>query len=747
MMIPSRFRFTICVLVFVGLLAPRIATAQKVLLPLPRLLSTMPMGGQVGTEFELTITGEHIDAPEELVFSHPGIRAVPLVDANGAPIANKYLVSIATDCPTGLYETRVMGRLGLSSARIFSVGTLKELVQTAPNTTLATAMQIPVDSVCNATMTARAVDHFIFDAVQGRRYLVNCAARGIDSKLDAVLIVADEQGRDLVVERRGGMIDFIAPADGRFVIKVHELTFKGGARLSLQELSAEDSKPTFAATRNVSAYSWPPVGLPDTATTVEIEPNNDSEASQKIELPCDIAGSFATAADVDTYEFMAKKGDVWWVEVASERLGLPTDPSILVQHVRVEDGQEVLTDVVEMNDIPSPVKVSSNGYAYDGPPFNGGSPDILSKLEIKEDGLHRLQILDLFGGTRVDPRNVYRLIIRKAQPDFALAAWGLHMELRNGDRSAFSKPMALRGGSTVALEVVVFRRDGFDGAIDLEMTNLPDGVTASGLRIPPGATRGIVLVTADQDAPRGYSFVNFLGTSQIDGETVSRPVQMAAMAWPVTDAWGEIPSPRLVGNVAVSVGGSEFAQLTIKPQSPEPIEAVVGAKLSIPLVLQQRGEFSGSIVQMKTFGAGFESVPRFDLPLTSPSAEATLDLAALKTQPGEYTIAFYGSAVAKYSYDPDGVARAGRAHDLAVEAAKMAASELERLTAAADENANAEANVAFENAKKQKADADAKVTAAAAQLKAATDRAVPQDTVDILVSQPITIRVIPAEPK
>lgn len=754
MTIPARFRFSISALVFMGLLVPRIATAQKVLLPLPRLLSTMPMGGQVGTEFEVTITGEHVDDPEELVFSHPGIRSVPVVDVNGLPIANKYLVSVAADCPIGLYETRVMSRLGLSSARIFSVGTLKELVQATPNTTLATAMPIPVNSVCNATMTARSVDHFIFDAVQGKRYLVNCAARGIDSKLDAVLIVADEQGRDLVVERRGGMIDFVAPADGRFVIKVHELTFKGGAgyfyRLSLQELSAEDSQPTFAATRNVSAYSWPPVGLPDSATTVEIEPNNSSQTSQKIDLPCDIAGSFATAADVDTYEFMAKKGDVWWVEVASERLGLPTDPSILVQHVSIKDGQEVLTDVLEMNDIPSPVKVSSNGYAYDGPPFNGGSPDIMSKLEIKEDGLHRLQILDLFGGTRVEPRNVYRLIIRKAQPDFALAAWGLHMELRNGDRSAFSKPMALRGGSTVALEVVVFRRDGFDGAIDLEMTNLPDGVTATGLRIPAGATRGIVLVTADQDAPRGYSFVNFVGNSQVDGETVSRPVQLAAMAWPVTDAWGEIPSPRLVGNVAVSVGGSEFAQLTVKPQSPEPIEAVAGSKVTIPLTLQQRGEFSGSIVQMKTFGAGFESVPRFDLPLTSPTAEATLDLAALKTQPGEYTIAFYGSAVAKYAYDPDGVARAGRAHDLAVEAAKTAASELERLAAAAasaDESAKAEANVAVENAKKQKADADAKVTAAAAKLKSATDRAVPQDTVDILVSQPITIRVTPAEPK
>src|SRR6185369_3489416 len=187
----------------------------------------------------------------------------------------------------------------------------------------------------------------------------------------------------------------------------------------------------------------------------------------------------------------------------SERFGLPTDPSILVQRVNGSGDDEKLTDVGEFGDIPSPVKVSSNGYAYDGPPYNAGSSDILGKLEIKEDGLHRLQLTDLFGGTRNEPRNVYRLVIRKAAPDFALVAWALHMELRNGDRNAVSKPLALRGGATMALEVVAFRRDGFDGEIDLAMEGLPNGVTAHGLKIPAGQSRGMMLITADADAPRG----------------------------------------------------------------------------------------------------------------------------------------------------------------------------------------------------------------------------------------------------
>ena len=42
------------------------AMAQSVCLPAPRLLTTMPMGAQVGGQVEVTITGDHIDGIEGL---------------------------------------------------------------------------------------------------------------------------------------------------------------------------------------------------------------------------------------------------------------------------------------------------------------------------------------------------------------------------------------------------------------------------------------------------------------------------------------------------------------------------------------------------------------------------------------------------------------------------------------------------------------------------------------------------------
>lgn len=284
------------------------------------------------------------------------------------------------------------------------------------------------------------------------------------------------------------------------------------------------------------------------------------------------------------------------------------------------------------------------------------------------------------------------------------------MGLRNGDRAAFSKPIALRGGATMAIEVLMVTRDGFGGEIELFMDNLPAGVTAAGVKIPAGQNRGIILVTADQNAPRGLSSAKIYGQSTIDGKVVTRPCRLASMQWPVPDASREIPSPRLLADVPVSVSGSEFAPITIATTQ-NVFEVTEGEKLTIPFVHTQRCDFSGANITMKSWCGGIGNVPGFEAPLNSETSETVLDLAALKAKPGDYVLAFYGSAVAKYRYNPDAVTAAQAALDLA---------------------------------KKQQA-TEAAITAAEQKLKDATAKARPKDIVDIVVTQPITIRVKPAD--
>ena len=750
MLLPSK-KLWLVLGIWVGLLGlPSWSWSQSVCLPLPRLLTLWPMGGTAGETVTVRISGDAVEDPEALLFSHPGITAVPRTDEAGAIVPGEFTVTVAPDTPQGVYEARLWSRLGISSARSFSVSKLNETVVTEPNTTLDTACPIELNTICNAKSTVRAIDYFRFSATQGQRLLIECSARGIDSKLKPVLIVSEASGRDLKVERGGDVLDFTVPKDGEYLIKTHDLTFQGGAnhfyRLSIREVAADAAMTRFPAHAQVSSFSWPPQGLADSAALVEQEPNNEASEVQAIELPCDIAASFFPAADVDHFEFVGKKGETWWIEIASQRLGRPTDPNVLVQRVVVaEDGTESLVDLAELKDIASPVKPSGNQYAYDGPPYDAGSPDVLGSVTLPEDGRYRLQVQDLFGGTRNDPRNTYRLLVRQAQPDFAVVAWGMHMVLRNGDRAALSKPMALRNGSTVPLEVVCVRRDGFNGPIDIEMSGLPDGVTATGLRIPAGQSKGVLLVSASEEAPRGWGRPTLTGRARIDEQTVVRPCQLASMVWPVKDHWQEIPHARLLGDIVVSVGGSEVAPITIGPAGEDVVEAKVGETLKIPLRHVRRSDFSGATITLKTLGEGFTGVPSFSASLTGDASEAVIDLAKLKTEPGEYHVAFYGSAVAKYEYNPTAVILAQTVKDKAESDVEAATEGVAQAKSALSENPGAEAEAKVKAAEEQAQAANSRLEAAKKRLDAAVNKAKPTDIVDIIVSEPITIRVNPAE--
>ncbi|MBL9142462.1 MAG: serine protease [Verrucomicrobiaceae bacterium] len=712
------------------------AWAQQVTLPLPRLLTTMPMGGQAGKSVEVTITGENIEDVTALTFSTPKITASPVTGAT-----NKFQVTIAADTPVGVYDARVMSRLGVSSARAFSVGTLPEVVRTKANNTLETAMPLPVGTICNATMTRRAVDFYSFQGVKGKRVAVDCAAVGIDSRLTPVLVLADAQGRDLKVNRTGGVIDFTPEADGTFIVKVSDLTYQGGERhfyrLAVQEVPANAPAPHQPQTQMVSAMSWPPVGLPAPAKANETEPNNKSPEAQKIALPCDIAGAFFPAADVDTYEFTAKKGEVWWVEVASERLGLNTDPFVLVQQVKKTGDKETVSDVAELYDMLSPMKVTSNGYSYDGPVYDAGSPDVMGKFEVKEDGTYRLQVRDLFGGTRSDANNIYRLVVRSATPDFSLAAWAVHMTLRNGDRAALSKPMALRAGDSRLYEVVVQRRDGFDGAIEIAMENLPPGVSAAGLRIAPGKTYGHLVLSAANDAKGAFSVAKLVGKATINGAEVVRPVRVASVEWPVKDAKGEIPAPRLMADIPVSVTDSEQSPVTIETAEAKVYEAKSTDTLKIPLKLTWRNEFNGSSIKVRAYGDGFTGIKEFDIPLKAATHELAIDLAALKLAPGDYTFALQSLGICKYRYNPAAVPLAEADQKKAEALAAAAAAEAKKVAAT-------DAAAAKLAAEKQK-QAEAAMADATKRMKAVSTAASPTDTVDIIISRPIRVSVKAAQ--
>jgi len=205
-----------------------------------------------------------------------------------------------------------------------------------------------------------------------------------------------------------------------------------------------------------------------------------------------------------------------------------------------------------------------------------------------------------------------------------------------------------------------------------------------------------------------------------------------------------------MGDVMVSVSGVDQSPITIAAAAGAPLEVVAGQKLTVPLTVTRRTEYQGATVQLRPVGAGLESVPPLKITFSEDKAEATVDTAALKTAPGDYTLAFLGGAIAKFRLNPE-----------AVTAAELLKTKTEQDVTALDAEAKKATEAAAAATPEQKADADklvaelaekkktavAAVTAAAEQLKKATDAAQPRDIADIVVTEPVSIRVKPAESK
>src|SRR5215813_11863565 len=120
-------------------------------LPNPRLLTVSPCGAKAGTSVEITWTGTDLEEPQAFLFSHPGIKAAPVIppppkeepkktdpkkddpkkDAPKKPEEKKpappppitkFTITVPADVPPGYYDVRLVNKFGVSNPRVFVIG-------------------------------------------------------------------------------------------------------------------------------------------------------------------------------------------------------------------------------------------------------------------------------------------------------------------------------------------------------------------------------------------------------------------------------------------------------------------------------------------------------------------------------------------------------------------------------------------------------------------------------------------------
>ncbi len=392
---------------------------------------------------------------------------------------------------------------------------------------------------------------------------------------------------------------------------------------------------------------------------VESKPNGTPAKAQKLSLPCEIAGQFHPRHGGSWYQFDARKGDAWTIEVFSQRLGLATDPYLLLQRVnRSADGKEQMIDVAEADDTP----LESHHTLHESF-LSLTSADPTMHFVAPVDGTYRVMVRDLYGQSGSNPQLIYRLAIHRPQPDFH----PLVMEEAESDTDTTDRmnlwSAVVHPGRTAATDVLIKREDGFSGPVQVSVEGLPDSISCAGAIVGPGADTASLVFAAKEQPParkdvkisgaktNGKSTVTatkpaihpwtgqlrIVAKAKIGDREVMHVAQVATSVWPEEKTTEQPVHFRLAPQFALATSGNSMPQIKIQLGDGKPVETAPGASVKIPVKFV-RGENSAGGLQC--WFAGACPGMNFSVLVAPPDSKDMAIIMNVTSQlpPGEYSL-------------------------------------------------------------------------------------------------------------
>lgn len=334
------------------------------------------------------------------------------------------------------------------------------------------------------------------------------------------------------------------------------------------------------------------IGFATAKMLQEKEPNNTPETSQILNVPCEVAGQFATLGDRDWFDFKAKKGEIFQIEVLSQRLGVGTDPFLVLQQVK-PDG--TATDLKEIDDqtlagVGRRTRILNTGRYS----FNTKTDDPGYRFVAPADATYRIMLRDMYFMSRGDARFVYRLSIRKETPDFRLVTTTHYPEdlgPQNRNREPWST--LLRRGGTERIDVLVYRWDGFAGDIKLRVSGLPDGVTCEETTVRPYQQTAALIFQANESVKNWNGPIQISGEAVIDEKPETRVAESSAvMSLGRTARF--VPRSRRTLQTILSVT-KEQAPFLVTIGEGKVWNTEAGKTAKVPVKVTRRGDFKEAV--------------------------------------------------------------------------------------------------------------------------------------------------------
>jgi hypothetical protein len=655
-------------------------------LPHIRFDRIFPLGGETGTQVLVEIAGNDLEEANALHFDDPGLKAV-LVKPN------QFLVTIAPDARRGSHDVRAIGKYGISGARLFAVSQgLTEVREAEPNDTPEQAQPVPMNCAINGTSDGDGDDFFRFRVKKGERVTIDCQAFRLDSTLRGSMTLSTPEGKELAqskpyYDRTDPFLDFLAPADGDYVLRLHDATFAGGLPYRLVISNRPQIENVFPPAvqpgekteltllgRNLSggmpAPEWAVQGQPLDRLVIPFAAPSDARLLQGFDFITALSSASLNARGLQrwppgldnalnpmtlafadaplTYEHepndtaetaqgivlptvicgrFDKPGDADWYTFTA-KAGEAIQIDLLCERLGLPGDPFVLVTDAKGNEVAS---LDDHGINFNSLAQNNRDP--LGSFTAPATGTYRLLVQDRYrhGGARF----VYALSIGKPKPDFYPVAF-------HETPVAPSCPLLRRGGSAFC-ELCLNRRN-HHGFVTVEAEGLPPGVSCPPIHVSPQTEFATIVFMAASDAPDWSGAIRLKAWAVIEGKRLEREVRWSQRRWNIDNN----NASRVCREICLAVRpGAPYAL-----KMPEGrISVAAGAAGEMRVVAERlAADFKGKI-QLN----GLSLPPGFDVPATELAADKSevkvKIVVAGNVPPGTYSIVLRGDAQVPFSKD------------------------------------------------------------------------------------------------
>ena len=362
--------------------------------------------------------------------------------------------------------------------------------------------------------------------------------------------------------------------------------------------------------------------------------------------PVAVSGMFYPKRDRDVYEFDAKKGDRYRIEVRSHRLGYGTSPLIVVERL---EGEGKATQVLEL---AAPYDPGERAF-----PLRAWDPQ--GWLEIRKNARYRLTISDLFNETRNRAGLLYELRIRPPSPGFRAFSVSQSTLHRNLNRRAKVESSVLLPGQVLPLRIRLRRMDGFGGPVKVSAETSPKGIRVHPTTIAADSSEGILLVEANSETKATAGKLTLLAKANVGGTLVSQLVEHGQVVWEVGDYNNEAVMTRLTPHRRLAVADGQAFPVSVfaEGERNQPRRTTAAGVLKIPIRVSRLEGFSDNLnFQIRGLKPLLRH-PGVSIEKEKNAGALRLDLAKNKLKPGRHEFYLYAEVKGKYSREPGASAK------------------------------------------------------------------------------------------